>query len=50
MAALDAINRREGAGTLRLGRVPVDPWWGMKREMKSGCYTTRWDEVIAAKG
>lgn len=50
MAALDAVNRREGAGTLRLGRVPVDPWWGMKREMKSRCYTTRWDEVIGVRG
>lgn len=50
MAALDAINRREGAGTLRLGRVPVDPWWSMKREMKSRCYATKWDEVIGVRG
>lgn len=50
MAALDAINRREGAGILRLGRVLVDRWWGMKREMKNRCYTTRWDEVIGGRG
>jgi len=50
MAAVDAINKREGRGTVRLGRVPVDPGWGMKREMKSRCYTTRWDEVIGVRG
>ncbi|WP_350010701.1 DUF4113 domain-containing protein [Pseudomonas sp. WHRI 8822A] len=28
MAAFDAINRREGAGTVGLGRVPAEPKWG----------------------
>lgn len=50
MAAVDAINKREGRGTVRLGRIPADPWWGMRREMKSQCYTTRWDEVIGVRG
>lgn len=50
MAAVDAINKREGRGTVRLGRVPVDPDWGMKREMKSRYFTTRWDEVIGVRG
>ncbi|WP_350021359.1 DUF4113 domain-containing protein [Pseudomonas sp. MGal98] len=44
LAAFDAINRREGAGTVGLGRVPAEPWWGMKREMNSWCYTTRWGQ------
>ncbi|OLU22489.1 DNA polymerase V subunit UmuC [Pseudomonas sp. PA15(2017)] len=50
MATVDAINKREGRGTVRLGRMPADPWWGMRREMKSLCYTTRWDEVIGVRG
>ncbi|OEC35937.1 DNA polymerase V subunit UmuC [Pseudomonas sp. 21C1] len=50
MAVVDAINKREGRGTVRLGRVPVAPAWAMRREMKSQCYTTRWDEVIGVRG
>ena len=50
MATLDAINKREGRGTVRLGRVPADPAWGMRRDMKSRCFTTRWDEVIGVRG
>lgn len=50
MATVDAINKREGRGTVRLGRVPIAPDWGMRREMKSQCYTTRWDEVIGVTG
>ena len=50
MAVLDTINQREGRGTVRLGRVPIDPGWGMRRDMKSRNYTTRWDEVIGVRG
>lgn len=50
MAALDAINKREGRGTVRLGRVPAEPDWGMRRDMKSPSFTTRWDEVIGVRG
>lgn len=50
MAVLDKINEREGRGTVRIGRVPMDPDWGMRREMKSRNYTTRWDEVIGVRG
>ncbi|MBD9483890.1 Y-family DNA polymerase [Pseudomonas sp. PDM14] len=50
MAVLDSINQREGRGTVRLGRVPIDPGWGMRRDMKSRNYTTRWDEVIGVRG
>lgn len=50
MTVVDAINKREGRGTVRLGRVPVTPVWGTRREMLSPCYTTRWQEVIEVRG
>ncbi|ATR83015.1 DNA polymerase V subunit UmuC [Pseudomonas sp. HLS-6] len=45
MAVLDQINERWGRGTLRSASVPVDPGWGMRREMMSRSYTTRLDEL-----
>jgi DNA polymerase V len=50
MAVIDVINRREGRGTVRLGSVPIAPEWGMRRDMKSQCYTTRWDELLVLRG
>ncbi len=46
MSVVDQINKREGRGTVRLGRVPANPDWGMRREMLSRSYTTNWDELI----
>lgn len=45
MGVLDQINSRWGRGTLRPARVPVTPGWGMKRELKSPSYTTKWAEL-----
>jgi hypothetical protein len=45
MGVLDEINERWGRGTLRSGGVPSDPDWAMRREMMSGSYTTKLDEV-----
>lgn len=45
MGVLDRINARWGRGTIRPGRVPTAPDWGMKREMKSQSYTTRLDQL-----
>lgn len=45
MGVLDEINAKWGRGTLRPGRVPIAPDWGMKREMMSPSYTTRWDQL-----
>ncbi len=50
MAVIDQINRREGRGTVRIGRVPATPVWAMRREMLSQRYTTRWDEIIGVRG
>ncbi|MEH6498198.1 MAG: translesion error-prone DNA polymerase V subunit UmuC [Pseudoalteromonas distincta] len=49
MGVLDEINARWGRGTLRPARVPITPGWGMKRELKSPSYTTRWDELWSAR-
>ena len=45
MGVLDAINGRWGRGTVRLASVPIDPDWGMRREMMSQSFTTRVDEL-----
>jgi len=45
MGVLDAVNGRWGRGTMRLASVPVDPSWGMRREMMSQRFTTRVDEL-----
>lgn len=45
MGVLDAINGRWGRGTMRLASVPVDPDWGMRREMMSRRFTTRVDQL-----
>lgn len=38
MGVSDAVNGRWGRGTMRLASVPVDPSWGMRREMRSQSY------------
>ncbi|SDS04474.1 DNA polymerase V [Halopseudomonas litoralis] len=43
MGVLDQINSRWGRGTLRPARVPVEPGWGMRRELLSPRYTTDWN-------
>lgn len=45
MTVLDLINQRWGRGTLRLASVPMDPDWGMRREMMSQSFTTRLDQL-----
>jgi len=45
MGVLDTVNARWGRGTMRLASVPVDPSWGMRREMMSQSFTTRMDEL-----
>jgi DNA polymerase V len=45
MAVLDQINGRWGRGTLRSASVPVNPEWGMRREILSQSYTTKLDQL-----
>ncbi len=45
MGVLDTVNARWGRGTMRLASVPVDPLWGMRREMMSQSFTTKMEEL-----
>lgn len=45
MTVLDQINQRWGRGTLRSANVPLNPDWGMRREMMSQSYTTKLDQL-----
>ncbi|MBI6635845.1 DUF4113 domain-containing protein, partial [Pseudomonas paralactis] len=45
MMVLDQINERWGRGTLRSASVPMEPAWGMRREMMSQSYTIKLDEL-----
>ena len=45
MNVLDQINHKWGRGTLRPARVPTAPEWGMRRQMKSPSFTTRWEDL-----
>ncbi|MHC4294652.1 MAG: DUF4113 domain-containing protein, partial [Planctomycetota bacterium] len=47
--ALDKVNRRYGARTLRYAAVGFEHRWAMRREFCSPRYTTRWDELPVAK-
>ncbi len=45
MTVLDQINDRWGRGTLRAASVPINPDWGMRRDMMSQSYTTKLDQL-----
>ena len=50
MDVLDEINLRHGRERIRLaGEGRPGDGWRMKRERKSPCYTTRWDEIPCAR-
>lgn len=45
MAAIDALNSRMGAGTVRYAVQGNNPAWRLRCARRSPCYTTRWDEL-----
>lgn len=45
MATLDRINARHGHGTVRLARIPAQPQWAMRQELRSPAYVSRWGEL-----
>ncbi len=53
MRALDALNGRFGAGTVKMGAAVAKPGqrepWAMRREAKSPAYTTSWGELWDVK-
>lgn len=46
MEVMDALNRREGQGTLKPAACGVNHFWKMLSGMKSKAYTTRWSELL----
>jgi len=49
MSVMDAINAKQGRGTLRLARDTSARPWGMRSEMLSPAYTTSWSGIPSAK-
>lgn len=53
MRALDALNGRYGAGTVKVAAAAAGPGqpaaWAMRREAKSPAFTTKWGELWGVK-
>jgi len=49
MAAVDAINAKQGRGTIRPARLAVNQGFSMKRERLSPRFTTSWSELLMVK-
>jgi DNA polymerase V len=49
MAAIDAINREWGSGTIRYAAVGLRPGWLMRCARRSPRYTTRWEELAVVR-
>lgn len=46
---LDSINARYGSHTIKLAAEGCSSSWRMRSDMKSPCYTTRWNELPKAR-
>lgn len=49
MATMDALNRRMGRGTIRIGIPSPGAAWHLRCAHRSPRYTTRWEEIPKAK-
>ncbi|WP_347405026.1 DUF4113 domain-containing protein [Nodosilinea sp. LEGE 06152] len=49
MVAVDALNRRFGAGTVRWAAEGLQQGWQMRAEWRSPRFTTRWDELLVVR-
>ena len=46
MAAIDALNKRFGRGTIGFGAAGERHGWSLRREFISQCYTTAWGDLL----
>lgn len=46
MSVIDDINRFHGKGSVKSAACGIDQFWKMRSEMKSPCFTTRWNELL----
>jgi len=49
MVAVDSLNRRFGAGSVRWAAEGLQQEWRMRSEWQSPRFTTRWDELVIAR-
>ena len=49
MVAVDSLNRRFGAGSVRWAAEGLQQEWRMRSEWQSPRFTTRWDELVVAR-
>lgn len=49
MSAVDGINKRLGAGTVRFAAEGLEQSWRLKAENLSPAYTTRWSDIPVVK-
>ena len=49
MKALDRLNARLGAGTVRYAAEGIRKPWAARFDRRSPCYTTRWEELPKAR-
>ena len=49
MEAVDSLNQRFGAGTVRWAAEGWQQGWQMRAEWRSPRFTTRWDELVVAR-
>ncbi len=49
MVAVDALNRRFGAGTVCWAAAGLQQEWKMRAEWRSSRFTTRWDELAVVR-
>lgn len=49
MRAVDAINRNWGRHTIKVAAEGIRQEWKMRQDLRTGCFTTRWDELITIK-
>ncbi|BDM64332.1 hypothetical protein NFHSH190041_17840 [Shewanella sp. NFH-SH190041] len=49
MNALDGLNRKYGTDTLFIAAQGIEQKWGMKRDMLSPQYITRWKDLPKVK-
>jgi DNA polymerase V len=50
MGAMDSINRVYGSGTLFYASSGIEKPWGMRRELLSPAYTTKWSDILEIRG
>jgi len=50
MNTVDSINRVYGSGTLFYASSGIEKPWGMRRELLSPAYTTKWSDIVEIGG